>query len=63
MRDLERPEPAAVQVGAVLQQVGPVGLERVARQPALELEVGEEVEHVVLVRARDRRAGDGRHGV
>jgi hypothetical protein len=35
-----------------LQQVRAVGLERVARQPALELEVGEEVEHVVLERSR-----------
>ena len=33
-----------VEEGAELEQVGAVGGERVARQPALELEVGEEVE-------------------
>ena len=33
-----------------LEQVGAVRLERVAGQPALELEVGEEVEHEVLIR-------------
>ena len=46
---------------AELQQVRAVGLERVARQPALELEVGEEVEHVVLERPRLRGGVDG-HG-
>ena len=39
-----------LQVRAVLQQVRAVGLERVAREPALELEVGEEVEQEVLER-------------
>ena len=34
-----RRRPRALEVGAELQQVGAVGLERVARQPALELEV------------------------
>ena len=46
-----------LQVGAELQQVGAVGLERVARESALELEVGEEVEHQLLERrAAARRA-------
>ena len=39
-----------------------VGLERVARQPALELQVGEEVEHVVLERAWRRSPGCDGHG-
>ena len=52
---------AAAQPLAELQQVGAVGLERVARQAALELEVGEEVEQQVLerlgaTRSRCRRA-------
>ena len=47
--------PGALEVRAELQQVGAVGLERVARQAALELEVGEEVEHEVL-----ERLGSGR---
>ena len=50
---------AAVQERAELQQVRAVGLERVARQAPLELEVREEVEHVVLERAR---LGGGVHG-
>jgi hypothetical protein len=44
---------------AHLQEVGAVGLERVAREAALELEVGQEVEHQMLehrrTRGRDRR--------
>ena len=51
----------AREVRAELQQIGPVGLERVARQPALELQVREEVEHVMLERTRGRGSGDGRH--
>ena len=43
----------------VLQQVGAVGVERVARQPALELEVGEEVEHERLEARLDRGLGLG----
>ena len=39
---------ALLQEAAVLQQVGAVRLERVAGEPALELEIGEEVEHQVL---------------
>jgi hypothetical protein len=58
--DGERVEPAAAQPGAVLEQVGAIGLERVARQPPLELEVGEEVEQQVLERLRPgRRRRDG----
>jgi hypothetical protein len=65
MRDRERVAP--FQVAAVLQQVRAVGLERVAREPALELEVGEEVEHQVLERlGRRGRVGrsvdDGHRG-
>jgi hypothetical protein len=52
MRDRERVAP--VQVRAVLQEVRAVGLERVAREPALELQVREEVEHEVLERFRCR---------
>jgi hypothetical protein len=55
---IEHVHPAASEVEAELQEVGPVGLERVARQPALELEVCEEVEHLVLEAGR-RRLGDG----
>src|SRR5689334_21912389 len=52
---------ASRKVRAVLEQVGPVCLERVARQPALELEVREEVEHEVLERlgGSGERFGDG----
>ena len=67
--DRERIVAAAPQPVAELQQVGAVGLERVARQAALELEVGEEVEQQVLERVRAaqpvskiREAG-GRWGV
>ena len=49
-------QPAAVQVGAELLQVGAVGLERVAREPALELEVGEEVGDEALRRGPARDA-------
>ena len=42
--------PRAPEPLAELEQVGAVGLERVARQAALELEVGEEVEQQVLER-------------
>jgi plasmid stabilization system protein ParE len=47
-----RVEVLAREDGAELQQVGAIGLQRVARQAALELEVGQEIEHVVLERAR-----------
>ena len=46
--ELERVLARLLQVRAELQQVRAVGLERVAGEPALELEVGEEVEHEVL---------------
>ena len=46
---------------AELQEVGAVGLERVARQPPLELEVGEEVEHVMLEALRCRCCGGDGH--
>ena len=52
----QRVAPGPAQPFAELQQVGAVGLERVARQPALELEVGEEVEHEVLVGLGARRS-------
>ncbi len=42
--DLQRIAPLSPKKLAVLLQIGAVGLERVARQPSLELEVGEEVE-------------------
>ena len=50
---------AAPQERPELQQVGPVRLERVAREPALELEVREEVEDVMLERPRLRGGVDG----
>ena len=43
-----RPTSALRQEGAELEQVGTVGLQRVARHPPLELEVREEVEHQLL---------------
>jgi hypothetical protein len=43
--DRGRGAPAGADEGAELQEVGPVGVEGVAGQSALELEVGEEVEH------------------
>ena len=43
--DVDDVDAATAEEGPELQQVGAIGLERVARQPALELEVGEEVEH------------------
>ena len=49
MRDAEGVGAARLQMAAELLQVGAVGIERVARETALELEVGEEVEHEVLV--------------
>ena len=52
--DLQRAQAAAVEELAERQQVGAVGLERVARKAALELQVGEEVEHKLL---DPRRAG------
>jgi hypothetical protein len=45
---IEHVHPGALEVVAELQQVGPVRLQRVARQPALVLEVRKEVEDVVL---------------
>jgi hypothetical protein len=55
--ELQRIAARALQPLAELQEVGAVGLERVAREPALELEVGEEVEDEVL----EGLDGDG-HG-
>ena len=46
-----------------LEQVAAVRLERVARQAALELEVGEEVEHEVLVGTGVWERCDSGHGV
>jgi hypothetical protein len=51
--------PAAAQERPELQKVRAVRLERVARQPALELEIGEEVEDVVLERPRLGGGVDG----
>src|SRR4051812_42860493 len=56
VRDRERV--AMRQVGAVLEQVAAVCLERVARQPPLELEVGEKVEDQVLERLGGRGSGE-----
>ena len=46
--DGERVGTALGEKGPVLQQVGAVGVERVAREPTLELQVGEKVEHQAL---------------
>ena len=54
--------PAGVEETAELEQVRAVGLERVARQPALEFEVGEEVQHQVLEGLQLRGALDRGHG-
>ena len=59
--EAQRVAPGPAQPVAELQQVGAVGLERVAREPALELEVGEEVEHEVVVGLGAGRSGDERH--
>ena len=40
--------PVVLEVLAELQKVGPVRVQRVAREPPLELQVGEEVEHEPL---------------
>jgi len=61
--DGRRVELVAEEERAELQQVGAVGLERVARQAALELEVREEVEHVVLERACVNGCRCDRHGL
>ena len=53
---------ASVEEHAQLRQIRSVGDQRVARQAALELQIREEVEHVVLEGPR-RSAGDGRHAV
>jgi len=45
MHDLGRRAAAGADEGAEMQQVGSVCVERVAGEAALELEVGEEVEH------------------
>jgi len=58
VRVRHRERVAPVQVRAVLQQVRAIRLERVAGQAALELEVGQEVEHEVL----ERFGGCGRVG-
>src|SRR5206468_1660558 len=52
---------ARVEEAAVLEQVGAVGLERVARQPALELQVRQEIEHQVLERPGVGGLEDGCH--
>ena len=44
----ERANPAAGEERAELEQVDAVGLTRVARQPTLPLEMGQEVEHQLL---------------
>ncbi len=56
LRGLLGAQAAPLQKGAELLQVGAISLERVARKPALELEVGEEIAHQALGRARRRRA-------
>ena len=53
---------AGLEEAPELEQVAAVRLERVARQAALELEVGEEVEHEVLVGAGVWERCDGGHG-
>ncbi len=50
------------QVLAELQEVGAVGVQRVAREPALELEVGEEVEHEAREAAIDAALHGGGQG-
>ncbi len=63
--DRDRVAPARMQEGAELEQIGPVGVERVAGETALELEVGEKVEHQRLEVGIGARLwlGDGdRHG-
>ena len=64
--DVGRPslESAALpplQEATELQQIRPVGLQRVPREAALELEVGEEVEHEVLEATLGAGAFDGCH--
>jgi hypothetical protein len=59
---LERVDLLAREVGAVLQQVGPVRLERVARQAALELQVGQEVQQLVLEAGRPAGRDGGHAG-
>ena len=62
MRDLQGADPLPLQEGAVLGQVRAVGLERVARQPPLQLQVGQEVERQVGERPRrGRMDGGGGH--
>ena len=58
---LQRGHVALLQEAAELEQVGAVRVERVAGQPALELEVGEEVEHEVLEPALGDRLLDCGH--
>ena len=58
---LERGHPAALQEAAELQEIRAIGLERVARQSALELEVGQEVEEQMLEAVLDRGLGDCGH--
>ena len=62
VRDVQRIVLRAREPLAVLQEVGAVGLERVARKAALELEVGEKVEQQVLERLRCGRRSDDGHG-
>jgi hypothetical protein len=50
-------QPAPIEELPELEQVRAVGIERVARQPPLELEIGEEVEDQWLDPDGDRRRG------
>ena len=61
--DRERIVAGAPEPLAELEQVGAVGLQRVAREPALELQVGEEVEQQVLERLGARRGRRDCHGL
>jgi hypothetical protein len=56
----QRVRVGAAQVCSQLLEVRPVGLERVAREAAFELEVGQEVEQEVLERLGRGRDGHGR---
>ena len=53
----ERVEPVVGEELAVLEQVGAVGVQRVAREAPLQLQVGEEVEDEALEAGIDRSGG------
>jgi hypothetical protein len=59
---VERGQFALLQEAPELQQVRAVRIEGVTRQPALKLQVGEEVEHEVLEATLDDGLLDGGHG-